>query len=441
MATTWQDRYGLPLSTPSAEAAERYGVGIDIMLALNDGARENLDAAIAHDDDFALAHIALARWFQYAGDLPQAQASKSRALACLDGVTRRERQHVTALAQAVDGDGPGALALIDEHLQEFPRDAFVLKQADGPFGLLGFGGGQDHLEENFALLDGVAHAYGEDWWFLSAYAFAHNELGRFAEAERLATRALELHERSGHSAHTMAHVCFETGHPDSGAAFLREWLVGYPRASQIYSHLAWHLALFELAGGHIERVQELYDASLCPDVSPGVPLITLCDAASLVWRHDLYGVAYRAGAAAEVAALARETFARPGITFADVHCALAYAAAGDQAALERLAVQLEERLQAGKIAAGEVAPILVKVVAAFAQGDYAQAVQLMEPVADQVVRVGGSNAQRSVFEDTLLHAYLRCGRHASAEALLRQRLARRPSAQDERWLQQAQTAN
>lgn len=49
---------------------------------------------------------------------------------------RRERQRGTALAKAVDGDGPGALALIYEHVQEFPRDVFVLKPADGPFGLL-----------------------------------------------------------------------------------------------------------------------------------------------------------------------------------------------------------------------------------------------------------------------------------------------------------------
>jgi predicted Zn-dependent protease len=420
------------------EAAELYCTSIDTLLALNHGAQQSLEAAIAHDADFALAHIALARWFQYASDMPQAQASKARALACLDGVTRRERQHVTALAKAVDGDGPGALALIYEHLQEFPRDAFVLKQADGPFGLLGFGGGQDHLEENFALLHGVAHAYGEDWWFLSAYAFAHNELGHVAEAERLAAHALHLNARSGHSAHTMAHVFFEMGHADNGAAFLEAWLVDYPRASQIYSHLAWHLALFALARGHVERVQELYDTSLRPDVSPGVPLITLCDAASLLWRHNLYGVEGHRGSAADVVTLAREAFSRPGLTFADVHCALAYAAASDQVALERLGCQLEERLRAGKIAAGEVVPALVKAVAAFARGDYEQAVQLLEPVADQVVRVGGSNAQRSVFEDTLLHAYLRCGRNELAQALLRQRLARRPSARDEMWLQQAQ---
>ena len=202
MAGTFQDRYGLALSTHSQAAAEQYCAGIDIMLAHNAGAQDALEAAIGADEGFALAHITLARWFQYAGNIPAAQASKTRALARLDGVTRREQQHVQALAQAVDGNGPQALALIREHLQDFPRDAFALKQADGPFGLIGFGGGQDRLEANLALLNRVAEAYGEDWWFLSAYAFAHNELGHYTEARRLADRSLALQPRSGHGAHT-----------------------------------------------------------------------------------------------------------------------------------------------------------------------------------------------------------------------------------------------
>ena len=126
------------------------------------------------------------------------------------------------------------------------------------------------------------------------------------------------------------------------------------------------------------------------------------------------------------------------MTFADVHCALAYAAAGDTEALSGLLTQLRERLAQAKMPAGEVVPAVVEALAAFAGGDYESAVQHLEPVAYQVVRVGGSNAQREVIEDTLLHAYLRAGRYAQAEALLRQRLARRPSARDTRWLQQAQ---
>jgi Flp pilus assembly protein TadD len=197
-----------------------------------------------------MAHIALAREFQYRDNITAAQTSKAKALQCMDGVTRRERQHIEALAKAVDGDGPSTLALIREHVPEFPRDVFLLKQADGPFGLIGFGGGQDRLEANFALLDRVAEAYGDDWWFLSAYAFAHNELGHHEQARRLVQRALELHPHSGHSAHSMAHVFFETGDHSGGAAFLEGWLPDFPRQAQIYSHLTWHLALFQLACGH-----------------------------------------------------------------------------------------------------------------------------------------------------------------------------------------------
>src|SRR5215471_10812798 len=171
MRAMYEDRYGLPLSAQEQAAAEHYIEGIDCALALSVGAQARLEAAIAADPGFGMAHVALAREFQYRGNIAAAQASKVQALQCMDGVSRRERQHIEALAKAVDGDGPGALALIHEHVQEFPRDAFLLKQADGPFGLIGFGGGQDRLEANFALLDSVAEAYGDDWWFLSAYAF------------------------------------------------------------------------------------------------------------------------------------------------------------------------------------------------------------------------------------------------------------------------------
>ena len=56
------------------------------------------------------------------------------------------------------------------------------------------------------------------------------------------------------------------------------------------------------------------------------------------------------------------------------------------------------------------------------------------------MRVGGSHAQWEVFEDTLLQAYLRAGHFERAEALLRRRLARRSSARDVVWLEQAATA-
>jgi pentatricopeptide repeat protein len=63
----------------------------------------------------------------------------------------------------------------------------------------------------------------------------------------------------------------------------------------------------------------------------------------------------------------------------------------------------------------------------------------LEPLSGELVRIGGTNAQREVFEDTLVEAYLRACEFDKAESLLRRRLSRRSSARDLVWLQRAQT--
>jgi hypothetical protein len=74
-----------------------------------------------------------------------------------------------------------------------------------------------------------------------------------------------------------------------------------------------------------------------------------------------------------------------------------------------------------------VVPIVAEAMGAFAKGRYEQTIAALEPVLDQLVRVGGSWAQRDLFEHTLLAAYLRAGHLAEARALLARRVDRRPS--------------
>ena len=65
----------------------------------------------------------------------------------------------------------------------------------------------------------------------------------------------------------------------------------------------------------------------------------------------------------------------------------------------------------------------------------------MEPVFPQLTRIGGSHAQREVFEDTMVEAYLRAGRFEDAESMLMNRLKRRETPRDMFWLARAQQAN
>ena len=86
--------------------------------------------------------------------------------------------------------------------------------------------------------------------------------------------------------------------------------------------------------------------------------------------------------------------------------------------------------------AGAVVPAICRAVLAFMEEDYRGCARILEPVAGDVVRIGGSGAQREVIEDTLLVALMRGGEAAKARALLDKRLQRRPSPRDSQWSHQ-----
>jgi hypothetical protein len=99
--------------------------------------------------------------------------------------------------------------------------------------------------------------------------------------------------------------------------------------------------------------------------------------------------------------------------------------------------QLEAREASGKLAPGRAAIDLCRGVKAFADGDNDNAVRLLEPAISELARIGGSHAQRELWEDTLIVACLRAGHGDKAARRISTRLDRRPSARDEAWSRQA----
>ena len=428
------DRYGLPLTSDSTRAVAAYRDGVDRILLAVPGAERAFQDALDADPGFALAAIGLARTHQIFGRLDEARAAGAVARGLVGGVTRRERQHVEAIGTLLEGNAAGALAAVRAHVGEFPRDALVLSLAVGAFGLIAFSGRADQNALLLGLLDELAPHYGDDWWFAFAHGWALNEARRPVEARKLMEHTLACQPRSANGAHGLAHICYETGAADEGARFLEGWLPQYERASTLHCHLSWHLALFELARGRTERALQIYEDAIAPGASQAPPLNTLSDSAALLWRLGLYGEGVPAARWASVAAFAARAFPRPGLAFADIHVALAYAGHGDTAALTRIVEAFREADRAGRLPAGPGAAALAEGLGAFAAEDYAGAIARIAPIADEVIRLGGSHAQRDVFEETLIQAYLRSGRGAEAAELLRRRLERRPSQRDREWL-------
>jgi len=429
-----EDRYGLPLSTNSPEAAEAYRDGIDLMLSAWPGAAEAFDRAIAADAEFALAHVARARIhsFYQQGEAARKEAAVARELVARRG-TERERGHVETLALAVEGNLAAALSSALKHLESFPRDAVVMSLLLGAFGLFAFSGMAEHDRARQQLCEHYAPQYGEDWWFLSNYGWAMTENGEVTRGRAMTERAFDMRRANAYAAHALLHAMFEGGSVADADALVTQWIGGYDRSGILHGHIYWHQALSALELGDASKALSIYEKILQPSVTVAPPLNAMSDCASLLWRLLAYGHAVPANLWADADAYARGHFPKSSLPFVEIHMALLAAATHNQAALEERLRAIERRLGEGKLAAGPVVPQICRAMNAFAGEDFRGCVTLLEPVLDEVVRIGGSHAQREIIEDTFIVALIRASELPRAQALLDHRLHRRPSPRDARW--------
>jgi hypothetical protein len=432
------DSRGLPITTVSAEAAHLYRDGVDLLLCAWPGAAEKFKQAVEADPDFALAYAALARIHAIRAEPAEARAAIARAndIAARNG-TPREQSHVTTLDLAVSGQGRKALESALSHADSWPRDVIILSLPLGAFGLFAFSGMADHDRARVELCDRHArHFDANDWWFLTYRGWSHAENGAVKLGRDLAERALELRRANANGVHALSHAMFEQGAGHDAEALITNWLPSYDRAGILHGHIAWHAALSALERDDSATALAIYDQYVQPSVSLGVPLNVMTDAVSLLWRVQAYGYGAPASRWEVVKAYSDAKFPAPGLSFADAHMGLLAAATGDRSGAASRIDALTRLVEEGAVAAGAVVPAICRAALAFADEDYAGCVRILEPLASEVVRIGGSGAQREVIEDTLLLALLRSGQAARTRELLDKRLHRRPSSRDAGWRKQ-----
>ena len=429
------DGRGLPLSTTSDLAAGHYREGVDLLLSAWPGAAEALEAAIAADPDFALPHAARARLHAIRAQPAAARESIAAALQLVArSGTERERSHVEVLSLLIDGQTTRALECTLAHLDAWPRDVLVMSLPLGAFGLFAFSGMADHDQARVDLCERHAgHLDADDWWFLTYRGWSHAENGAVAHGRALTERALDLRRANANAAHALAHAMYEGGAGEDADRLIAGWLPGYDRTGILHGHIAWHGALVALERGDVEQALATYRQHVQPSASAGLPLNIVSDTASFLWRLRVYGHAVPAGLWEAAAAYAEPLFPTAGFAFADVHKVMLAAAAADRPAAEARAAALTALVEAGTLAAGPVVPAVCRAALAFAEEDFAGCARLLQPLAAEAVRIGGSGAQREIVEDMLLVALMRSGQAARARDLLDRRLHRRPSPRDKAW--------
>jgi len=420
-----RDPYGYFLTT-SHEAAGAYSRGLVKVLRLESGALPALAASIAHDPTFALGHAALALLgHELCAEVDIAARLRDAALHAPRS-SERERSHVHAVARHLAGDSRPLVS----HLMAYPLDALLLSAA---VPTIAFAGVTEVPEEAWTIVERAIPAYGDDWWFTGLLAFVRQEQRRFDEAMQLSCRSLALEPGAGHSAHARAHAHYETGDHLAGLAWMDRWVTGAGASVDSLSHFAWHAALHELSLGDLDAVRRRYDAQLRPE--HGLGCRALVDTGSLLFRWALTPGAQDVPGLEQVAALAgRDVLERPATPFLAMHGAVALLAIGDREGLARL----------GSWAAAHDHPTQREVVAPLARalgllcaGQYSLAADALAALAGPSRRLGGSDAQRELLEETRIAALVRADRLDEARHVLDARLDLRHSPRDRRWREAA----
>lgn len=421
------DALGNALSGANAAGVAHYETAVRQFQCYIQDPVASIDQALAAAPDMVMAHV-LKAYLHLLGTEPEATAV---ARDCHRAATRlaanpRERGHVRAIGELCYGRWRAAGITLEDVAIDDPRDVLALQAGH----LIDFYTGSSRMLRDRiaralpAWSPGMPHHHA----VLGMHAFGLEEGADYAPAERQGRLAVEAEPRDGWAWHAVAHVMEMQGRHADGTAWLADNAEIWSHESFFAVHLWWHLALYHLERGEIDRVLALYDGPIYGTRSPVV--LDMIDASAMLWRLHLRGVDL--GERWQAIADGWEPLAAAGnYAFNDVHAAMAFIGAGRTAALDRLLTAQAMALEAQNDNAGftrDVGQPMTRAIIAFAEGDYDEVVRLLRRVRPIANRFGGSHAQRDLIDLTLIEAACRSGQAALARALTAERIALKPAS-------------
>ncbi|MCX7289196.1 MAG: tetratricopeptide repeat protein [Rhodobacterales bacterium] len=341
--------------------------------------------------------------------------------------TRREIALVHALGDWLGGRPTRAAARIQVILTLNPRDALAMKMIQAIHFVMGR---PDAMRASVEAILPEWDDHPARGYLLGCHSFALEETGEFARAERTGREGVTLAPDDAWGLHAVAHVHDMTGRAREGL----DWLTGressWAHCNNFRFHVWWHRALMHLDLGEYDQALAHYDRDIRAERTDDYRDIS--NAASLLSRLELDGV--DVGARWEELADLSENRAADGcLAFADLHYMLALCG-GER---DKAAADLIARMQSARPAGNEAHRIIAhpglhiaQGLQAFASGEYSSAWMHLRAGRNDLQQIGGSHAQRDIFDRITIEAALRGGYIDAAGALLQDRMARRAGTVD-----------
>ena len=382
-------------------------------------------AAAEHDASLIVQTCAAVLWMfsESPAGPPKARAHLQRAADAALPANARERLFNHAVQQWLSNDLAAMLISHEQLARQYPRDLASLKL------------GQVHafnLGDCPTMLRLALHAApvaSDVAWLHGLLAFGYEQCHQMDKAESSARRALAMRPVEPWAQHALAHVMLTDGRLAEGANFMQlasgQWagLTSFMRC-----HNWWHLALFQIELGDDAAALALYDdqvwgveKSYSQDQVGAVSLLARLELAGLdVGRrwHELGGwLAVRTADQVQ--------------PFLDLQYLYGLARA-ERTEADQLLASIEAFAPHAPVATRaawtDVAVPAARGMLAHARGQWADAARHLEIALPRLIHIGGSHAQRDLFEQVCIDALQRSGQLGAVLNLLQPRLNAQPQS-------------
>lgn len=400
-----RDELGLDYTTDNPDCVQLFCEALENYLASSAQVMPSLEQLLEQDPAMPMALLFRGYLLKGAAD-PRFRAAINQ---CFDTVSARpdlndrERRHLQALSLWQADQMMDAVAVFDDIVLDYPKDMLALRIAHY---LHFYGSGGRQMMESLHVA--LQHHETNDryYGFLKGmHSFALEESGHYPEAEAAGLEALDINRKDIWAAHAITHVYQMQWRFEEAITFIESLLPEWNSANNFVYHLHWHKALQHIGLGNLDQALIVYDEVLVEPLADDFYL-DVCNATSLLWRLEMSGVNV-GNRWAPLHELSKNRVQDDELVFTSLHYLIAPAILGD-AKTVKAGLDHFHHWSNAKTSQGTVAKIVGETMATaltkLASEQKSEGVALMQSIQNDIYRIGGSHAQRHLF-DQLINTY------------------------------------
>lgn len=413
-----KDAQGLDTTTNSSKAIAAINCFVEQSFAYGQDAETAILQGIAADPTCAIAHAyAAAHYLSQENVVAWRQAKPHLKVAKkYSGQTsKREQLFIQAIAAWANGAIDQAIVYHEAIAQQFPQDLLSVQQ--GQYHYFYRGDKSGLLEIALRVLP----ANQENAYLYGMIAFGLEQHHQLPEAEEIGRQATAMNRYNPWAHHAVAHVMEMQGRVDEGIAWMERLSDTWEQCnSMLHTHNWWHVGLYYLAKGDMQKVLELYNSRVWGRACKASPKDQV-GAIALLLRLELKGLSV-GDYWQELGTYLLPRIHEHKLPFQDLHYVYALARAGQFNYVNAMLLSMETHARTLEPHTRktwlEVALPAAKGVVAYAYGDYERAIAQLKPILSDLWKVGGSHAQRQLFSQIYSDALLQAEQRVSIRQIL-----------------------